>query len=386
MIKNRRKIRMKKSIALIFALIMIFALASCGGSSTTEAGSASNASAETSSVVKAPTDGIPENDAASEAAGYESLRLNVSLQATENETAGKCFKAFAEYITEKTGNAVTFNINYGGTIANPMEELELISSGAIDMCVLAHVMYTEQIPLLNFPSQMKGDADTLAAFAEYMLFSDNEVAKLVTAEAEAHNLKYLCAGLGGSGLFCASKPFESIADLRSLKIGNLDTPKFAGIDCTAVMCMPNDAYEALSRGVIDAYQLSIDGIYNLKMYEVAPYLMYDGMSAFAGPFTINLDKWNSFSPALQELFMEAADMVKDLYVKYTVESEKEWSEIMKTAGATIGTLSEEDQLAWAKACVDVNFANQMATAEAQGIAEQMAVIQDAVVGFFDWLQ
>jgi TRAP-type C4-dicarboxylate transport system substrate-binding protein len=75
--------------------------------------------------------------------------------------------------------------------------------------------------------------------------------------------------------------------------------------------VPPDTYSNLQKGVVDSAAMAFSGMVSMSWYEVAPYLILDGMYACSNFYTVNLDKWNSFDEATQALFLEAAEAGKE---------------------------------------------------------------------------
>lgn len=91
----------------------------------------------------------------------------------------------------------------------------------------------------------------------------------------------------------------------------------SALDVTPVNIPWEDQYMALQTGVADGTMADLDGLYELKMDEVAPYVFYSSAAWFATPFltTINLDSWNKLSKADQEGILRAANRTDAWYTK-----------------------------------------------------------------------
>lgn len=369
---------MKRLLTALLALSMTLSLAACAGSSSGGAAS----SADTQTAAPANTGGAQEQQPAGTESGggeYETITLKAAVAATEIEIPAQNAQAFADYIYEATGGAVSIQIYFGATLASSAEELDLVSSGSVDMALnFQHLMYADQLPLMNFPGFIRGGADDIIGYANAIIFEDPETSALINDELVANNIKVMYATYSGSCAFVGVNEFSSIADLKGKKMGNMNSVQFTAIGMTAITAMPPDVYESLSRGICDYSQLALDGIYALKWYEVAPYVMLDGTSAFGNLGIINLDTWNSLSDDVKAVFEDAAAYISDLSMTTVDDRQKEWIAEMEAAGAVVSSFSEEDQKIWETALIRANIETSMSIARDQGIVDKMTIVQNKV--------
>ncbi|MDR1588210.1 MAG: C4-dicarboxylate ABC transporter substrate-binding protein, partial [Treponema sp.] len=97
-----------------------------------------------------------------------------------------------------------------------------------------------------------------------------------------------------------------------------------------------------------------DSCYNLKVPEVAPYLLEANFNVL--PFnsiTINLDKWNTLPREVQDILAEAGKEYEDEEAKYIAEVYARDVEKMKSEGVKVYTLPREEQVKWAAAIPDI---------------------------------
>ena len=133
---------MKKIFAALLTLAMLLALTACSGDTTPSSAPAGDTTTpDTQSTPNA------ENPA------YDTVELMFATTYNEIEASGKAITYFTDYITEKSGGAITFDIKWGGTVAGSGEELSFLQAGAFDMSVLGQSQYSAVLPLLNFPGQ-----------------------------------------------------------------------------------------------------------------------------------------------------------------------------------------------------------------------------------------
>lgn len=104
---------MKKVIALLLALTMVFALCACGASSTT-------AQTATSGAVSG---------------NYDKVNLKLSCNGTDTANDTTTAKLFADLVSKKSGGAVTITVYNNDQLASGdmQKGLELVLDGTVDM-------------------------------------------------------------------------------------------------------------------------------------------------------------------------------------------------------------------------------------------------------------
>ncbi len=95
-------------LVLVFALAIGLGLVACGS----EAEESTTSVTETSTTV----------------AAQQPIALKYATTFTETEAGGRTVQYFCDRIKELTGGAVTFEINFGGTLGTSTEELGLVST------------------------------------------------------------------------------------------------------------------------------------------------------------------------------------------------------------------------------------------------------------------
>ncbi|MCD7817867.1 MAG: hypothetical protein LUH07_02295, partial [Lachnospiraceae bacterium] len=149
---------MKKLLVLLLVLCMLFVLASCGKTAETD---------ETTEEVKEDVD---EKVAEVEEA-EESKTLIFTCAMNENELIGQVIKNFCETVTEETNGQIQFECYWGGTMCKSSEELDIVGSGAADMCAIVKLTYAARLPLVQFPSGTCEGYEGTIGFASEIMFN-----------------------------------------------------------------------------------------------------------------------------------------------------------------------------------------------------------------------
>ena len=278
---------MKKILALILALVMALSLVACGE--------------------KAPAadDQQPVDDGAA-SAGYETVELMFATTYNEMESTGEAIKYFTNYITEKSGGAITFDIKWGGTLAGTGEELSFLQAGAFDMSVLGQSQYSDVFALLNFPGQTDGSQQKCLDYFNHIVYENAETAALIEAQVEAQGVKMLGFMANGGNAFNLKEDVTTLADMAGKKIGiAMNQAAFESLGFSIYNMFPWDGYEALSKGLADFSYMATGPMIMLNWHEITPFFVDANQYTAGNYFTISLDRWNSLSAEAQALFEEA---------------------------------------------------------------------------------
>ena len=349
------------------------ALVACGGeeATTTTAAPATDTTATTAAPAT-DTTAAPATDTTAAAAP---IVFKMASTFQENESGGKIVQHFADYIKDKTGGAVTIEIFPGGTLGGPMESLDLVSSGSVDIVPLGHPPLADKLPLLNFPMFAPGSPQAAVDYFNELAFVNPETSALIQAEAEKNNVKYLGFTSGGSNVFISKTAFAKLSDLVGKKFGaGGSIPAFEALGYTIVQMFPPDGYENLSRGVVDATQMGFVPTVNMKWYEPAKFYMFDGTYAAGNPWSVNLKSWAKLSAEQQQIFMDAAKDAETFSLEIDKTDTAAAVEMLKAAGVTVGDLTAEDKAQWYQLLFNASAADCMARAEKLGITDQMVKV------------
>jgi TRAP-type C4-dicarboxylate transport system substrate-binding protein len=239
----------------------------------------------------------------------EPLRILFSTTYNETETGGKIISYFIDRIEERSGGAVTVNINWGGTLFDSQSEFDAVSDGAVNMIAFGHAPHTGTLNYMGFPMFAPGGTQGALGYFNELLFENTETAALIQKEAEQYNIKYLNIIAGGTNAFCAAYAFTDLNSLvaNSKSFGNMMAAQWEALGFQVTGVTPPDAYDALNRGLIDSTQMALTPMVALAWYEVAPYWALDGTYTAGNMFTVSLDWWNGLSQAQQDAIQAAAD-------------------------------------------------------------------------------
>ena len=315
---------MKKFLALILALVMALSLVACGE--------------------KAPAaDDQQGADDGAASTGYETVELLFATTFNEMETSGEAIKYFTNYITEKSGGAITFDIKWGGTLAGTGEELSFLQAGAFDMSVLGQSQYSDVFALLNFPGQTDGSQQKCVDYFNHIVYENAETAALIEAQVSAQGVKMLGFMANGGNAFNLKKDVTTLADMAGMTIGiAMNQAAFKQLGFGIYDMFPWDGYEALSKGLADFSYMATGPMIMLNWHEVTPYFVDANQYTAGNYFTISMDRWNSLSAEAQALFEEAMAATTAYSIELVDQQMAMVEGALAEKGGKLSSLNEDD--------------------------------------------
>ena len=368
---------MKKALALLLSLVMVLALlTACGGSGSQNSPAPSPAASD--GPTASPSDETPQGPA------YDKVKLMFATTYNEGETSGQAISYFTNYITEKSGGAVTFDIKWGGTVAGTGEELSFLQSGAFDMSVLGQSQYSDVFPLLNFPGQTGGSQQKCMEYFTYIFRENPETSAMLQAEIEKQGVKMLGFMANGGNAFAAKKPMTTLDELNDYRLGvGMNHSAYESLGFVVQAMMPWDGYDSLSKGIVDVAFMSMGPMVALKWHEVAPYFVSVNEYSAGNYFTISLERWNSLNADTQALFQEAMDATAEYTVQLMADQEAAVADALKAAGGELLYLDDADSAALAEALFRVAVTDCRALAKNAGCEADMETMLQACADYLN---
>jgi TRAP-type transport system periplasmic protein len=321
---------MKKTFATLLVVVAVLGLlAGCGGAKKTDGKAAGGAVGDFKSV--------------------EPVTILFSATFSETETGGQIIKHFADKISELTGGKITANVKFGGTLYSSHDELQAVSSGAVQMIALGHNPHGDMLPLLcSFPDFAPNSIQNALDYFNFLLFKNKDSADLLQAEATKNGVKYLNVEAGGANAFCAKFPFKDLTSMAkgSSNFGNMEAAKFQYIGFKVSPMLPWDMYDAFDRGLVDCTQMALSPMITMSVQEKAKYWMLDNTYTAGNFITVNLEWWNKLSPTQQAAIQAAADDMSKFSVDTYTQAIDSDKETLKKAGCTIVDMSSQDFEKW----------------------------------------
>ena len=277
---------MKKILAILLSLALVFAFVACGGSDSSE---------------PAATDGEATEPAADEQT-YELVLGGVTPDpAKDGETK------FVELIEEYSNGTVTCQDFPDNSLGDDLARLEMCINGECDIAIGASANYTS---ILN----------DFYLFDIYFFFLNKqevydvgfagEAAKVMQDSAESAGVKVVSMWENGFRDLTTNREIKTLADFKGLKIRVMENEVHLAI-WSALGANPSplafgELYTALQQKTFDAQENPLELIYNTKFYEVQPYVYLTNHIYTAYLCFMNAGLYDSLNADTQALVKECA--------------------------------------------------------------------------------
>lgn len=298
---------MKKTLALLLALVMVFALCACGGSSAP----AASAPAATESA-PAATEAAPAGDYIE----CEPMTLTYTCSATDNTCWADIGRQLNAYLGERTNGAITVETYAQDQLANgsQTESIQMVIDGEIDMSCHSNLIYAAYDPRANVVS-LPFIYDSVAD-VDALLGPDG--AGFAALSPVIENLGLHLLGVGENGFRHPTnsvRPIDSLAAMSGLKMrvaGTINNMAYGAWGANWCNVNWGEVYTGLQTGTYDGQENPLPTADGASVADVQKYVTY-----WTGVYdclflTINADLYNSFSPEVKALFDEAGAFVTEM--------------------------------------------------------------------------
>lgn len=281
----------KRILAIILALVMVFALAACGA----PAAPAPEAPAADAPAAEAP---------AEEKVDPIELRFGNNFVSDHPIVAG--FDAMAERLAERTGGAVTFVQYPGEQLGNTNDCVNSVSTDTLDFCIGGVGMCASRLATLKIY-----DCPYVFRDAEHMInFSYSDVAQEMWDQLAAEsNLRFMGVIYNGARYLTTTKvPVTTPADLNGLKLRVPDEPMGraygAAMGGTPTPMTFGEVYMGLKQGTIDGQENPLTNIIDGKLYEVQKYIHPTGHVLATQALFMSEASWQRLTAEQQDILLE----------------------------------------------------------------------------------
>lgn len=303
---------MKRISALILALALTFALASCGSK---EQGSTE-----------------------------DYYHLTFSMHTAADTPIGRQFQAMFDDIEAKTDGHVKISLFGSGTLASSTDVADMVSDGACDIGWLFTSFYYGQYPLtdvISVPGQgaqscVQGTKVLWDLWEQYPEMRD-----------EWSNYKVLVMFPNPVNYVYTNTEIDSLDDLNGLSIRSPSggiAEVLGDLGCNVISMSPNDIYDGISKNNIQGYALEPTGVADYSLGEVTKSVL--DVEMFQAPFVaiMNKDTWNSLPPEYQAVFEEWSGLDASLKFAEMWDATAEGNmQDLLDSGCVMAEIPEEDR-------------------------------------------
>lgn len=330
-------------LALVLVLALAMGLSACGEEEETTTTAAP--ATETTAAPETTTTTASETTTTSGyAEGTWKFTFNTFFPATNNiAVVGEMWQA---EITKRTNGAVQFEYLPGASLTAANKVYDGVVTGISDLG-FSVMAYTPGIfPIMEFVDFPHGYP---TGYVSTMVVNDYYNQYKPAEFNDVHVFAFY--GTGPQVLFTTSKPVKTLADAKGLVIRSTGVgATIAGLLGAEGYAAPqNEAYELMSKGVIDGSIAPREVLLGWKQAEVVNYVTNCfSIGSCTGMYLVmNNDKWESLPPDIQQIFTEVSAEYVEYWAK--VGSAYDYDAMVffnEQSGREEVDLSEEEATAW----------------------------------------
>ena len=263
---------------------------------------------------------------------------------------GRAFKYFCDEVTKRTDGKIKFNHVWTSSLTKPGEELDALGSGVGDVAIVVTIFYWNKLYLNQFTEAVPfKPSDPMKQFE--LIRKVHKQIPALGEEWKRNKTRLLAPFVTVENHVQAREPIKTLADFKGKKIditGYYPGKSMEAVGGVLVAVSLSDTAMALQTGTIDVEVLSLTATYPFGIWKFAPYVTIIGHGAYIGvSIAANLKKFNSFSPELQNIFVETAWDASKYFAKGQVGFLKKIIKETKEKGVKYYDLSWEDKVKWA---------------------------------------
>lgn len=305
----------KRIISAVLAGVVALSLAACtGGSGKTADTQASKAQEQASSGESAQAEASGAEDKMEAGDMAYSFDINnigeheftFSSTAASGSVNEAVILDFCERVNTLSEGKIKINHFGGSTLGTEEQNLQALTSGTLDMAMIAVEFYGNSIPQLN------------ALLLPYLYEDYDQVAKVLQSEAGEYaseqilksadvvNLAYFIQAFRN---IYSKKEIKSVDDMSGLKIrvpeSNLYVNTFSMMKAAPTPLPLSEVYTALDTGVVEAVENIPDTAVHNSWAEVAPYMIKTNHMNAPTTMSISNKVFSALNEDEQNLLREA---------------------------------------------------------------------------------
>jgi len=267
------------------------------------------------------------------------------------------FARVADRIKQASNGRLLIKVHGGGEIYAATKEHEGVDSGVLDYAENSMIWWVDRFPAAPLFNYMIAGLRPV----EMMMWMLGDGNKLFNEMIASTNVIGLVGWTGTPEIFISTtKPLNTLADLKGLKYRSAgdDGTVFKNLGASVISVPPGEIYEAMKRGVIEAFQLSspaTDLTYHME--EVVKYVYLSPVRQPCEYFTylVNKKSWAALPDDLKVIVQQAQLEEAWVYLQQTIVDDAKAIEVYKSKGITVASIPkvfEDEMRTQAKAMYD----------------------------------
>ena len=281
-------------------------------------------------------------------AQQKTITLNYSNLLPATHKISLACEEWCKEIEKRTNGGVKITMFHGGTLTPATQAYDGVVKGLSDVAMSVFSYHRGRFPLTEFsdlPIGVKSCVTAAKLFTQYYV-------KFKPKEMEDVKVMYL-HGNPPSVVHTVKKPVSKLEELAGLKmrVTPLGTPIAKALGAAPVAMPMGEAYDALSKNVVDGGFFPYEALEGWKLGEVVKISTESWSVGFTSAWYVimNSKKWDSIPPEWQKA-------IEQVNAEWIERTGKVWDEIDASGkafslkqGSKVITLSKEEGERWVKA-------------------------------------
>lgn len=256
-------------------------------------------------------------------------------------------------VTELTDGKVEFDYFPSEQLGKAGDSLNLTKDGVTDISVFATTYAPDLMPLTNMLNGLPNLSENSHQGTMAMNELINENVDFLQMEYLNNGVRPIFAHVSPTfEIWALNKEFRVPEDLKGLKIrtpGGVANEFYEFINAIPVAVPFPESYEAIEKGVIDAYSSYSMGLKNGGLDELLNFVITPHIGTTIHAFIINEKVWQKLPKEIQEAMIQAGNETMENAGAVYVEEGKKFDENFVQNGGTIAELTAEEQEQWKQA-------------------------------------
>jgi len=252
--------------------------------------------------------------AASTSQAAKTIKLSFATFFPPGHGVALADKMFIQEVVKRTNGQVQITFHPGGTLVDPAQTYASVLEGVVDIGFSITGYNPGRFPgneVVSLPLNWKdGWVNTKVVNEFNRHFKLKEFRDTHPLLFNAHGASVLCM---------ARDPVYKMEDLKGkvIRAMGTDAQLYKALGAGAHAAPMTEAYELLSKRVVDGSGEPLEPLFGWKHAEAIKYIVFTDALTSCGCFymVMNNDVWNSLPPDIQRVFNEVSEEMIDVYAK-----------------------------------------------------------------------
>jgi len=257
-------------------------------------------------------------------------------------------RMFAQEVEKRTNGQLKFEIYPNASLVKTMQQLDALSTGALDMTLYPLAYSGGKIPEVNITLMPA----LITSYEEGYHWKNAPIGKELTRILDEHNVKIVTWIWQAGGVASRDRPIIEPNDTKGLKVRGAgksmdELLKAAG---GAISPVPSDeTYSAMQSGVLDGVWTSSASLISFRLNELAKDVTTAREHTFwymFEPLLMSKATYDSLTPAQQKIVMEVGASLEPFALKSCKEDDQRLADVYANSGARVHDMNEKTFLMW----------------------------------------